>query len=432
MRRPIGHLAMVLMVALLAGCSSRSAEEEGGSLAGGGEPRGVTAEVVKVSLIYADLAALTQQKLAPEIGNAKDQAEAVAADINAKGGIAGRRIEIVPHVIEGAAAALSPEAGRAACLAAAEDDKPLAVLVTASVSADVVNCVAVEHHALTLAMDSYPASYYEDSGGRLFSVGSHISVGTDRAYAAWPRLLGPRVDLAARTVGIVSTDQPAEAAPVDGALKPALERMGVKVVAEATLPCPEGSQSCTQHDAAVQKMRDAGVDLVFLTAQLFAGAATVDAAQKLGYKPAWTVIGNNVTDTVAKFYVNAKDDYDGAWGLGAVFPQVSTAGEECNRTVSANGGTAFPPTSDGYGFTAVTCLQVRTLARALTAVEGPVTTDAVVGALENLGQVDLAAGPPGSLAPDKHDAGNALFLTRYDAGGSTFLPVDGGRPLEVP
>ena len=84
-------------------------------------------------MIYADLSALSEQNLAPEIGIAKDQAEAVVAEINENGGVAGRQIELVSHVIEGAEAVLSPEAGRAACLAATEDDKPFAVIVTAAI-----------------------------------------------------------------------------------------------------------------------------------------------------------------------------------------------------------------------------------------------------------------------------------------------------------
>ena len=74
-------------------------------------------------------------------------------------------------MIEGAEAVLSPEAGRAACLAATEDDKPFAVIVTAAINSEVVQCIAVEHDVLTIAMDSYPASYFEEAEGRLFSIG---------------------------------------------------------------------------------------------------------------------------------------------------------------------------------------------------------------------------------------------------------------------
>ena len=66
-------------------------------------------------------------------------------------------------MIEGAEAVLSPEAGRAACLAATEDDQPFTVVVTAVIAAEVIQCVAAEHDALTIAMDSYPASYFEEA-----------------------------------------------------------------------------------------------------------------------------------------------------------------------------------------------------------------------------------------------------------------------------
>ena len=85
------------------------------------------------------------------------------------------------------------------------------------------------------------------------------------------------------------------------------------------LPCPEGSQTCEQQTVAIQRMQDAGVNVVFLVAQTLAGSATVEAAQTLGYKPQWMTVGNNVTDTVAKFYANAKQNYDGAYGLAITF-----------------------------------------------------------------------------------------------------------------
>jgi ABC-type branched-subunit amino acid transport system substrate-binding protein len=425
------------VVVLLAGaCTSKSADDATSTTkASGGtetDALGVTSKSIKLSLIYADLSALSQQKLAPEIGIAKDQAEAVVAEINQHGGVAGRKLQIVPHVIEGAAATLSPEAGRAACLQATEDDKPFAVIITAAISADVVNCVAVEHKPITIGMDSFPASYYSASQGRLFSIATHTSLQRDRQYRAWPQLLSGKVDLASKKIGIIRTDTPEEEAAVDKGLKPALAKMGLDVAAEASLPCPEGSQNCSQHDAAIQKMKDAGVDFVFLGAQLLAGSATVEAAQNLQFKPQWTVIGNNVTDTVAQFFKNAKQDYNGAWGINTVFPEPSKAADACNKIVVDRGGKKFPRGSDGYGFTAVTCIQIQTLAKAIETIKGAVTQAKVIKALESQSATTMSAGPPGSLNATKHDAGDDVFLSRYDATAGKFRPVDDAKPLKVP
>ena len=98
----------------------------------------------------------------------------------------------------------------------------------------------------------------------------------NREYRAWPGLLDEPAGLADKTIGIIRTDIPGDEAAVDGALKPAIEELGYEVAAEAVLPCPEGSQNCAQHDAAIERMKAAGVDFVFLAAQTLAGSATVE------------------------------------------------------------------------------------------------------------------------------------------------------------
>ena len=151
--------------------------------------------------------------------------------------------------------------------------------------------MAAEHDVLTVAMDSYPASYFEEAEGRLFSVGSHLSMNRTREYRAWPGLLDEPAGLSDKTIGIIRTEEPQDEEAVDEALKPAIEELGYEVAAEAVLPCPDGSQNCAQHDAAIEKMKAAGVDFVFLTAQLLAGAATVEAAKNLNFDPEWATVG---------------------------------------------------------------------------------------------------------------------------------------------
>jgi hypothetical protein len=63
-------------------------------------------------------------------------------------------------------------------------------------------------------------------------------------------------------------------------------------------------------------------------------------------------------------------------------------------------------------------------------VDGDLDQAAMVGAIEGLGEIELNAGPPGSLSADKHDAGDHLFLCDYraEAGECVQRP---GEPVEV-
>jgi len=428
---------LVVTACLLAvACTAKSTEggsatetTVAGSAEGVGNTVGLTDTTVKISMISADLSLLTEQNLAPEIGNAETTMKAVVADINANGGIAGRQIELVSHVIKGADAILKPDLGRQACVQATEDDKPFAVIITASLPAAMVQCV-VDHDVLAITMDSWPASLYDAAKGRLFSLGSHISIEQNRAYQTWPGVLDTAGLLKGKTLGVIRTDTADQQQTTDDALIPAIEALGYKVAAEAVLPCPEGSQTCDQQDVAIQRMQDAGVDTVFLVAQTLAGSSTVEKAQTLGYKPQWTTIGNNVTNTVAKFYSNAKDNFDGAYGVDIQFSDWTPAAADCNQIAVAGGAEKFPIGSDGYGFTAVTCIQMQSIANAIDAVDGTVDQASVIAAMQTSDPL-MISGPPGSLSPDKHDAGTAVFLSRYSAATEKFAPLDDQKPTIV-
>jgi ABC-type branched-subunit amino acid transport system substrate-binding protein len=431
-------LGLVILASLFAGACTANSTDSGSATdttvdssdGGVGNTTGLTDTTVKVSMISADLSQLTEQNLAPEIGNAEATMKAVVADINARGGVAGRQIELVSHVIKGADAILNPDLGRQACVQATEDDKPFAVIITASIPAALVQCVAADHDVLTITMDSWPTSLYEAAKGRLFSLGSHISMERNREYRAWPGVLDDAGLLEGKTLGVIRTDAAEQQETTDGSLIPAIEALGYEVAAEAVLPCPEGSQTCDQHDVAIQRMQDAGVDTVFLVAQTLAGAATVEKAQTLGYKPQWTTIGNNVTNTVAKFYANAKENFDGAYGIDTQFSDMSPAAENCNQIAVAGGAESFPNPSDGYGFTAVTCIQMQSIANAIVAVDGTVDQASVIAAMQTSDPL-MIAGPAGSLSATKHDAGTSLFLSRYSAATEQFAPVNDQKPITV-
>jgi hypothetical protein len=197
------------------------------------------------------------------------------------------------------------------------------------------------------------------------------------------------------------------------------------------LPCPEGSQTCEQQDVAIQTMQDADVDVVFLTAQTLAGSATVEAAQNLGFEPQWMTIGNNVTDTVAQFYANAKNNFDGAYGLDINFQDFTPEAADCNEIAVAGGAEEFPEGTDGYGFTAVTCMQLQSLAQAIDAVSGDLDQAAVISAMQELDPILMLSGPAGSISADKHDVGRAVFLSRYSADTQTFEPTDDENPIII-
>jgi hypothetical protein len=220
---------------------------------------------------------------------------------------------------------------------------------------------------------------------------------------------------------------------MDDSLKPALKRAGVKLAAEATMPLAEGDQDCTQQDVGIQKMKDADVDLVLLAAPNLCGASVVAAAEKAEFRPQWATYGNNVTDTVASFFKPSKENFDGAIGVSSQFgvDTITKESKTCNAMLADKAGLDLTPGTDRYGFAGILCMQTRLIAEALDGVKGDLDQASMIDALAALGSVASNAGPAGSWTETKHDSGDWVFMTKYDADVGKFVPTD-PTPRRVP
>jgi ABC-type branched-subunit amino acid transport system substrate-binding protein len=429
--RRLCAVALLIGAVLMAGCTSPTTKGTTTGTGSDASTTGITSTTVKIALITVDLSLLSKQHLAPDLGDPVKAAHAVVDEINAKGGVAGRKIVLTTHTIANGPLATA-DALQAACTEATEQDQAFAVIIAAAVPVNVAQCTAVTHDQLTLGMDSWQQSLYDSAHGRLFSVASQLSVSIERQYAALPAIFQSKHLLDGKTVGILNQDQPSDRTAAAAALKSALDKAHIPLAAEATAPYEAGNTSCSQTDVAIQKMKAAKVDFVFLVAQNLCAASLVEAAQKAGYRPQWATLGNNVTDTVANFFAPAKENYDGAWGVSGSPPASSPEAKTCNDIVAKGAGLVYAPGSDPYGFAAATCVQIQTVADAIAAAKSPLDQGTVIAALQAMHSVPLVVNPAGTLDASKHDAGNYVWLARYSAATGKFTLVDPSSPLRVP
>jgi ABC-type branched-subunit amino acid transport system substrate-binding protein len=434
-----GTIAALAGVAVLVagGCTSDPDEAadapagDGGG-GGGGTTTGLTDDTLRIGFIGADFGALAQAGLAPDLGDQPKIVQSVVDEINENGGIGGRQVEVRVKLVDGIA---GPEAGQAACLEMTQDFGAFAVIVAPAVGRDTARCAAVTNQTLTLGATGFDQGLYDEAEGRLFTLGSDTSMSTDRQYDGWARIMEDEGLLAGSTIGVVTAEQSPEfVAAAENGLVPALEDMGYDVAVDVTLPCPEGDTDCDQHEAAVQRMKDAGVDFVFMAAANLAGPTFVQAAENLDFHPRWAANGNQVTDTVSQFFDSVKGAWDGTIGTSTVFAEpddLSDEAHDCNEVIEARSGEAYEPGSDAFGFAAVNCLLFRALDGAGDEIDAAdLSVETVVSGLEGLAEVELNAGPPGSLSADKHDAGDYLFVADYRADVGEFVTRD-GEPVRV-
>jgi len=422
--------AVIACVLALAGCTTPKSNRTTSGTADNSSTVGITSSEVKIALVTADLSLLTKQHLAPDLGDPVKVAQATVDEINAHGGVAGRKIVLTTHTIANAPLATA-DAFQKVCTQATEEDQAFAVVIAAAVPVTVAQCTAVTHSQLTIGMDSWQQSVFSDAHGRVFSVASQLAMTIERVYGAFPSILQSRHLLDGKTVGILNQDQPSDRTAAATALRAALAKQNIKVAAEATAPYEAGNTSCSQTDVAIQKMKEAKVDFVFLVAQNLCAASLVAAADKVGYRPQWATAGNNVTNTVADFFAPSKANYDGAWGLGGALPSANASAKACNEIIARRARLHYESNPDAYGFAAVTCLQIQTLAAAIDAAKSPLTQGSVIKALEAMSSVPLVVGPPGTLSASKHDAANYVWLEQYHASSGTFTVVD-PTPQRVP
>ena len=428
MARTWGRVAAAAVATGLLATGCTSAPDDA---AGTASTKGITDDTIRIGVIGADFAALAQVGFAPDLGDQEVTFPALADELNEAGGIAGRQIELRVTLVDGTA---GTEAWQAACLEMTQEFEAFAVIVAPAVPRDVARCTSVTNETLTISATGYDEALYEEARGLLFSAGTDTSMTTDRQYRGWARLLHDEGVLEGRTIGVVTSDlSPEFVAAAEDALVPELEELGYDVPVVSVLPCPELDADCDQHEGAVQQMKDAEVDFVFMAAANLAGPAFVQAAENLQFTPQWAANGNQVTDTVSSFFDSVKGSWDGAIGTSTVFAlpdDITDAATECNAVVADRSGELYEASSDAFGFTASSCLLLRLLVDGGDAVDGDLDQAAVIEAIEGLGEIELNAGPPGTLSADKHSAGDYLFLCDYraEAGECVQRP---GEPIEV-
>jgi ABC-type branched-subunit amino acid transport system substrate-binding protein len=142
----------------------------------------------------------------------------------------------------------------------------------------------------------------------------------------------------------------------------------------------------------IELARDVGVDAHFLNVS-FVGAAPLAAS--LGER------GDGVIITQVVPHVDSQ------------VPLV----REYRRALTAWKTTASPTFGSLEGYIAA-----RILIRALSEIEGEITRESVIGALEGLGEFDLGLGVPLMLGPDRHQASHTVWPTILR--GGRIQPLD--------
>jgi hypothetical protein len=446
-RAAIAGVAVMLVSTLAAGCSTSGDDAAASSTTGGsgavasGPKTGLTATTMKVAVMIPDFGALVGSGLVPDLGDVRAEVEAYVEHLNARGGIANRRIIASYHTFD--PADFSGRTAQAACIAATEEQKAFAVIGMPAWQALGTTCVAGEHRTPIVTQTEVTPTLLRQAGGRVFS----LTMDLTRMSRGWVGILDDMGELDGKRIGIITgNDNTAGLEAVNDGLGPELRRRGHEVRAKVVLPCAQ--VSCEQHEAAVERFRRRGVDYVFDALSAVASPTFIQAADRAGYHPRYTFSNTLIVDTVAQFHKNVASVIDGMVGVGDYAPpnpgdppEEDAFSKACNEIYARYAKRPrYPVNSDAAGMTAAGCTMLDILKRGAENVDDLGQASLVAG-IERIGTLpdrmpkNSPCRPlvrPGSFGPGKHDASNYLNTMVFDAASVQFLRPDPCRFHRIP
>jgi len=389
----------------------------------GGAP---TKGTVRVVQIRSQLEKYEPLGFSLPVGDVNDMFQVFTDQINACGGIRGRKVVLQNEEYD----PTNPASRDAACIAATEDDKAFVVVNANTLTGTGPICVAGDHKTPLVYVGGAPASEYASTDGRLASYGPSAD-GQLRLLAADLLATGA---LEGKRVAIAATDLPDQADVIQRALVAPLKKKHVNVVAYDVMPC-QGNVICTQPiPQSVMKVANAKPDVVIPVLTATTLPAYVNEMKRAGmkaklYESSYNALGTDLVQSkvlqvggkaVADYYEGAtlvSSTVAGDWRLPGFGPP--PIGVMCNDTYTANTktGASYQPDAEGYtkwGMVGLSCTNMRMVARAMYDAGTNLTQKTFVNALRKLPADPIGGigGAPVVVYIDKKTTPTTAFESR--------------------
>jgi ABC-type branched-subunit amino acid transport system substrate-binding protein len=370
-------------------------------------------------LIPKDQSDNTGGSFSDVIGHPKVQWTAYLDEVNARGGILGRKIEPIFREYDG----LDLDAQRAACVYLTEQAKVFAIVNSGGFYGDPILCVTQQHKTPFIGQAGEALDFYQKSKGLYFSTTPNKD-----------RVLRNMVAVAARdgiykgkTVGILSREG-IDAIPVDRSLKPALKAAGITLKYEARLSSDE-SAAQSQIPIEVQQMKSEGVDFIMLTTGLIAANVFVQQADSQRYDPKY-MTSDFASGGADVYTIGMPPSFEGAITYTALrtgearagMPETPTDGA-CRKIFERRTGKKLDRTGTEYYLTVTACGILDQFARGMTSAGANPTRALLSGALQSIGSWNVPFSGAGSWSRGKFDAPDVVRRGTWKANCKCWQPV---------
>jgi ABC-type branched-subunit amino acid transport system substrate-binding protein len=438
-----------------AGPNGTSTGVGGGSDASGVlQGPGVTAKTVTIGFNYTEDGTAGNKAIGANLsqGDEMNEAKAVVADINAHGGVAGRKLQVVFHAYSNQSADSGSAQDESACQDYNQDHKVFAV-AGAGLSDTLPSCLAKAGvmHSASGQIISHDNAYYaryphfadlasltqermmRDLAARLVA---------KRYFDGWNTTTGAPAAVPAK-VGVLSFDRPDWERPLTSVLLPALKRAGHPVADQdviraryASTTTEAGPLAADMQSAALRFRNDGVTHVIFLDGSALMNIFFSQNATNQHYYPRYGVNSATGMQALVDGGVVDKKQLTGALGIGwlpgldlppAASGKYVTAGARHCASVMSKAGFSFPDTNSrtiAYG----ACDQLYFIAAAINGAGPSVTLANAQAAVDRLGSSFVPANLPAAyFSARQHDAVAKVYDLAWDDGCGCAKYTDGGH-----
>lgn len=379
-----------------------------------GSTNGVTASEIKLAYPDIDFQALKDVGVNIDRGDTQKIFDALTADLNASGGINGRKVnvEVVKYNL------LNPADTEAACVKMTEDMKVFAVLNAFDGTVQSVNKCITDHK--TVLIGSSPDPNVAAKTPWITSLASQ-----DRQARVFVELLSKKGVFKGKTIGI-STDT-AQEQTTKKIIVPALKKAGYapKVVVVDDAPAGDTAAADANWDVFAEKFKSAGVNHVILVGSEAAGGLTrmLDRGVKATVSsPTSTIVEGLGTSQTQR----PASDYDGVTTImgnsnSQTFESPGTqkcvaAFEKANPSIKVKNpdDVAEGATDWGTGIN-IACNQLGLFTTVAENAGKSLTNQSFANAVKGMtANFAYASNPYNTFGPTKFDANNGFRIGVYD------------------
>ncbi|WP_420618739.1 hypothetical protein [Candidatus Poriferisocius sp.] len=379
--------------------------------------RGVTSEAIKIGIVIIDLSVIGRDN-----GDVEAKWQAVIDDVNANGGVLGRRLEpVMAHY-----SPLGDVETEAACVQLTQDEQ-----VFAAMGPLLTNLTCFTDVNETIFINAFGVSQEEFDRSKAVAVGPGALPARNTAISVQLLIDAGVLD------GPVAVHAAADTEGERNLYVDALVAAGVDVVSEtaSTDVGDDVAAAEAEMQAFAQRWQADGAEVV-VSVGVGAGLSVVSGIFRSPYRPRLVVTNSSALDPeLYRDLGYTTDALEGAYALGSIgFEDLARAGDpgvlSCiERFEEASGEVVnIDPEGDepvNLNTTIWACQAVEIFTQIATAAGPDLTNDSFRAAAEAGLSLEVTANSSASIEAGKFDIGDsAPILLAYDAAADDFLPVD--------